>query len=282
MRLQSVQPTMFIGVPRVWEKVAEKVKAVGATITGVKKSISTWGKGVGLTHQQNKQLGGSGEYPWFWGAANGIVGKGVAKKLGLDCCKFGFTGAAPISKDTLEYFGSLGLNVNEVYGMSECTGAVTWSVDAAHVWGSCGYPLPGQELKILNEDGTECPPAKDLFNPTEEEQGEICYRGRNIMAGYMANKDHGKEHVDLINSKLAAAIDKDGWLHSGDKGCIDERNGQDYRSLKGNYWCWRRTLPPCQLKMKLSDYAWDQKYFDDRGQEEVQCSLRYFEGRRCK
>ena len=82
VRLQSVQPTMFLGVPRVWEKVAEKVKAVGAQITGVKKSISTWGKGVGLTHQQNKQLGGSGEYPWFWGAANGIVGKGVAKNLG--------------------------------------------------------------------------------------------------------------------------------------------------------------------------------------------------------
>jgi hypothetical protein len=152
----------------VWEKVAEKVKKIGLTITGIKKSISTWGKGVGLEHQNNTQMGGSGEYPWFYTLANGIVGKGVAKKLGLDECKFGFTGAAPISKDTLEYFGSLGLNVNEVYGMSECTGAVTFSCDAAHVWGSCGYALPGCEIKIFREDGSEAPLAKDMFNPTED------------------------------------------------------------------------------------------------------------------
>jgi len=223
LRLQSVQPTVFLGVPRVWENVAEKVKAVGASITGVKKKISTWGKGVGLEHQKQKQMGENGEYPWFWSIANGIVGKGVAKKLGLDCCKFGFTGAAPISKDTLEYFGSLGLQVNEVYGMSECTGAVTFSCDAAHVWGSCGYALPSQEMKILREDGSTAPFAKDLFNPTEEEQGEICYRGRNIMAGYMANPDLGAEHVKTIQKKCTDAVDANGWLHSGDKGCMDER-----------------------------------------------------------
>merc|ERR1711871_167370 len=181
------------------------------------------GKAVGLEHQNNTQLGGTGEYPWFYTIANGIVGKGVAKKLGLDECKYGFTGAAPISKDTLEYFGSLGLNVNEVYGMSECTGAVTFSCDAAHVWGSCGYALPGCELKIFREDGSEAPYAKDINNPTEEEQGEICYRGRNIMAGYMANPDLGKEHVAEIKKKVSDAIDADGWLHSGDKGCLSKR-----------------------------------------------------------
>jgi long-chain-fatty-acid--CoA ligase ACSBG len=222
-RLTTVQPTMFLGVPRVWEKVAEKVKKIGLTITGVKKSISTWGKGVGLEHQNNTQMGGSGEYPWFYTLANGIVGKGVAKKLGLDECKFGFTGAAPISKDTLQYFGSLGLNVNEVYGMSECTGAVTFSCDAAHVWGSCGYALPGCEIKILHEDGSEAPLAKDMFNPTEDEQGEICYRGRNIMAGYMANPALGKAHLAEIQKKVEDAIDADGWLHSGDKGCLNTK-----------------------------------------------------------
>ena len=221
-RLTTIQPTMFLGVPRVWEKVAAKVKAIGATITGIKKSISTWGKGKGLEHQYSTQLGGTGEYPWFHGLANSIVGAPVAAKLGLDECKYGFTGAAPISKDTLEYFGSLGINVNEVYGMSECTGAVTFSCDAAHQWGSCGYALPGCELKILREDGSEAPLAEDIFNPTEEEQGEICYRGRNIMAGYMANPDLGKAHVAEIQGKVDEAIDKNGWLHSGDKGCLSK------------------------------------------------------------
>ena len=62
----------------------------------------------------------------------------IKAALGLDQCKFGFTGAAPITVDTLEYFGQLGIQINEVYGMSECTGATTWSLDRAHVWGSCG------------------------------------------------------------------------------------------------------------------------------------------------
>merc|ERR1712196_698317 len=55
------------------------------------------------------------------------------------------------------------------------------------------------------------------------ERGEICYRGRNIMAGYMANPALGAEHVKTIQKKCKDAIDADGWLHSGDKGCMDER-----------------------------------------------------------
>ena len=55
--------------------------------------------------------------------------------LGLDALTFGFTGAAPISKETLQFFGVLGIQINEVYGMSECAGATTCSIDQAHVWG---------------------------------------------------------------------------------------------------------------------------------------------------
>jgi len=228
-----VKPTLFLGVPRVWEKIAEKMKAVGAKTTGIKKTIATWAKAKGLDHQKNCQLGGSGDKPWFHGWADSLVLSKVKEALGLECCKFGFTGAAPITTDTLEYFGSLGIQINEVYGMSECTGATTFSTDDAHVWGSCGWTMEGMEVKIFKPSSAdesdnssslvECARADDMFNPTEEEQGEICFRGRHIMLGYMANPDLGEEHVKEITKKNEEAIDADGWLHSGDKGCMDKR-----------------------------------------------------------
>jgi len=131
--------------------------------------------------------------------------------------------------DTLEYFGSLGLQINEVYGMSECTGAVTWSTDQAHQWGSCGWGMPGQEIKAFIVDPhdlnvkRECPRATSLEDDREKVQGELCFRGRNTMMGYMANSDLGQDHVNEITKKTAEAIDAEGWLHSGDKGMVTQQ-----------------------------------------------------------
>jgi len=228
-RLKTVKPTLFLGVPRVWQKIAEKMKAVGASTKGVKKSLVTWAKTKGLKHQTNRQLGGTGQKPWGHGWANSLVLSKAKEALGLEECKFGFTGAAPIAKDTLEYFGALGIQINEVYGMSECTGATTWSTDEAHVWGSCGWTMAGTEVKIFRPADSaggklqECPKTEDMFTPTEEEQGEICFRGRHIMMGYMANPELGEEHMAEIKKKNEESIDEDGWLHSGDKGCMDVR-----------------------------------------------------------
>jgi len=224
-RLRAVKPTIFLGVPRVWEKIAEKVKAIGASKPPLVRKFSGWCKQTLLAHQMNCQMGGSGAKIFGHWFASKVLGK-VKVALGLEKCKFGFTGAAPISADTLEYFGSLGIQINEVYGMSECCGAVTWSVDDAHVWGSCGFAMPGMEVKVFDTTSgsiEECPSAKNLMSPTEEEQGELCYRGRNIMMGYLANPDLGEEHVQEIKEKIKATIDENGWLHSGDKGCVDYR-----------------------------------------------------------
>eukprot|EP00937_MAST-01D_sp_MAST-1D-sp2_P005773 g5773.t1 len=226
-RLRAVKPTIFLGVPRVWEKIAEKMKAMGARTTGLKKKIATWAKRKGLEHQQACQMGGDGRKPFFHGMANKLVLSKVKAALGLEECKFGFTGAAPIATETLEYFGALGIQINEVYGMSECTGATTWSTDQAHVWGSCGWTMAGMEVKVFKTEGgggnVEVPAAASLDSPTEEEQGEVCFRGRHIMMGYMANPDLGAAHVAEIEKKTAEAIDGEGWLHSGDKGCMDTR-----------------------------------------------------------
>lgn len=149
--------------------------------------------------------------------------------------------------------------------MSENCGAATFSTDDCHVWGSCGWALPGTEVKIFSvgesiNDTAEVAPAKDIFNATEEEQGELCFRGRHIMMGYLANPDLGEEHVEAIKKKNAGAIDDNGWLHSGDKGSVATcrpsplphappcdrprtrgvAQNPDPAGTLGRWWLWRR------------------------------------------
>lgn len=225
-RLRATQPTIFLGVPRVWEKIQEKLKKVGAQTKGLKKKLAEGAKAKSAFHQQELQMGKSGKKPKSLVFYNLLLKK-IKQKLGLDKCKYAFAGAAPMTKELLGYFGSLGININEVYGMSETTGAVTVSTDAHHVYGSVGFELPGTEVKIFKVDPddinkkVECPDSTNLFKATEAEQGEICFRGRNIMLGYMANPKLGKEHVEQIEGKNMGCIDDDGWCHSGDKGTKD-------------------------------------------------------------
>jgi long-chain-fatty-acid--CoA ligase ACSBG len=225
-RLQVAKPTAFLGVPLVWEKIADRIRAIGASTTGVKKSLATWAKDVALTKAKNSQLNGTSEAPWgFWIADKVILTK-IKENLGLEKCKYAFTGAAPIRVDTLEYFGSLGMQINEVYGMSECTGATTVSTDQAHVWGSCGWEGPGMEVRAFKVDPSdinkkeEVPRADDTTVTDEAVMGELCYRGRHVMMGYMAQPDLGAAHVNDMKKKNAETIDAEGWLHSGDKGLI--------------------------------------------------------------
>jgi long-chain-fatty-acid--CoA ligase ACSBG len=224
-RLQIARPTFFMGVPLVWEKIADKIRAIGAANTGVKKAMGDWAKGAALQNSKSKQLGLEIAEPMGLTVALKLLGK-VKENLGLDVCKYCLTGAAPMRVDTVEYYGSLGMTINEVYGMSECTGAATISTPAAHQWGSCGYELPGVEVRAFKVDEvnftkkTLVPKANSLDDAREEVQGELCYRGRNIMMGYMCQPDFGSDHVKEIEKKNQDTIDQEGWLHSGDKGMI--------------------------------------------------------------
>jgi long-chain-fatty-acid--CoA ligase ACSBG len=227
-RLRAVKPTMFLGVPRVWEKIMEKIVATVKKnpSTGLKKIIADFGKKTGLKHAQNCQLGGSGVKPIGYPLARKLVAGKLRKMLGLTDCKYAFTGAAPITEKTLNFFGMLGIQINEVYGMSECTGATTFSTDHAHVWGSCGWQLESTEVAIFAKDSNSPIPRAPRFdgsNIPEQTQGEVCFRGRHIMMGYMANPKLGADHTNAMQKKLDSAIDDQGWLHSGDKGCMSER-----------------------------------------------------------
>lgn len=227
-RLCACRPTLMLAVPLVWEKIADRLRALGAANSGLKQSIAAWAKDLGLRAAKARLMGGDGSTPTGYTLADMIVLSKVKAALGLDQMKFAATGAAPIRVDTLEYFGSLGLDIHELYGMSESHGCSTISTPACHAWGSCGFQIAGLEVKVFKVDDksnskTECPPAPSLDTIDEKYQGEICFRGRSIMMGYMAQPDFGEAHIKEIEKKTAEAIDSEGWMHSGDKGIVTEQ-----------------------------------------------------------
>jgi long-chain-fatty-acid--CoA ligase ACSBG len=112
--MREVRPTIFFGVPRVWEKIQEKLVQMGRATTGVKKSISTWAKNNGTENTKRAQYGAAGGHPWSFGCANALVLSKIKEALGLDQVKANFTAAAPIAPETLWYFGCLNIPVYEV------------------------------------------------------------------------------------------------------------------------------------------------------------------------
>ncbi len=187
--LREVRPHYFMGVPRVWEKIQEKMQAAGAANSGLKKKLAAWARGVGLEGQRALEAGRP--RPLLYGVADKLVFSKVRERLGLDRCRLQVTSAAPISRDTLEFFGSLGIPLYEVYGMSECTGPATISLPGRIRTGKAGFAMPGTELKIAAD-------------------GEVCMRGRHVFKGYLKNPE-----------ATGDTLDAEGWLHSGDVGTID-------------------------------------------------------------
>eukprot|EP00026_Physarum_polycephalum_P004408 Phypoly_transcript_04427.p1 GENE.Phypoly_transcript_04427~~Phypoly_transcript_04427.p1 ORF type:complete len:660 (+),score=152.47 Phypoly_transcript_04427:135-2114(+) len=193
--LKEVRPTIFLGVPRVWEKIMEKMIEIGKANPTILKYISAWARSVGLSGgyaTQNKQ-----PLPWGWWLANTLVFGKVRAALGLDRARLLGTSAAPISRECLDFFLSLNIPLYEIYGMSECTGPETATTPEHMKIGAAGYPMEGTELKIMNPDA--------------EGNGEICWRGRSVFLGYMKNEE-----------ATAETIDGEGFLHSGDIGKLDQ------------------------------------------------------------
>ncbi|XP_021368563.1 long-chain-fatty-acid--CoA ligase ACSBG2-like [Mizuhopecten yessoensis] len=193
--LKEARPTAFFGVPRVWEKFMEKMVEKGKSVTGVKKMIGTKAKEIGLRGvyaKMNKE-----SMPFGWTLANMMVFNKVKAELGLDRCAMTYSGAAPISHETIEYFYSLNIPLLSVFGLSESTGPHAVDTVTDFRIGSVGKETPGCETKIAD--------------PDEDGNGEICLRGRHIFMGYIGNEE-----------KTSEAIDQAGWLKSGDIGKQDK------------------------------------------------------------
>ena len=189
--LRAAQPQLFLGVPRVWEKIQAKMQAAGAQSPPLRRKIVAWARWVGLATGYADQQGRS--RPMLHGLANRLVFSKVRKKLGLDQARVCVTSAAPIGIETLEFFLSLGIPVLEIYGMSECSGPATFSYPDRYVTGAAGTALPGGEIALA-------------------EDGEILIRGPHVFLGYNKNQEATNE-----------TLDAEGWIHSGDIGSLDDQ-----------------------------------------------------------
>ncbi|HXK09121.1 MAG TPA: AMP-dependent synthetase/ligase [Vicinamibacteria bacterium] len=187
--LREIRPHFFLGVPRVWEKIQAGIQAAGAGAPPLRRRIAAWARRVGLAAGEADQEGRP--RPWAYPIAERLVFSKVRARLGFDEARFLSVSAAPIAKETLDFFQSLGLPIMEAYGMSECAGPTTMSLPRRYRLGRAGYAIPGTELKVA-------------------EDGEILMRGPHVFKGYYKNEAATRE-----------TLDEDGWIHSGDVGEID-------------------------------------------------------------
>ncbi|MGN2639071.1 AMP-dependent synthetase/ligase [Nocardia takedensis] len=192
--LPDAAPTIFFGVPRVWQKIKAGIdNKLAAEPSPVKKKLALWAIDTGVA-KARADLAGRGVSPVLsvqYKLADALVLSKLRQALGLQNLRVASSGAAAIPAETLEYFLGLGFTVSEVWGMSETTGVATYTELDKPRPGSVGRAVDGLELR-LGEDG------------------ELLVRGPIVTPGYRKQPDKTKE-----------AIDADGWLATGDVATID-------------------------------------------------------------
>jgi long-chain-fatty-acid--CoA ligase ACSBG len=193
--LIDAQPTLFLGVPRVYEKMQEKMMAIGAQSGALKKIVGSWAKGVALQHHTDRMAGRPSNSIQYKLATKVVLSK-IKQALGFSRIKYMVTGAAPMSIETRKYFLSLDMPILDSYGMSESSAAHTITSLTAPTFDTSGKCLPGLQINIMN--------------PDSEGHGEVCMKGRNVFMGYLYDQEKTNE-----------AFTEDGWLRTGDIGYVD-------------------------------------------------------------
>lgn len=188
--LREIAPTLFLGVPRIWEKLHASIhikireagglrqrlfeRAYAACLPLAEKPRSTWSLGDKARF-----------YASYW-----TVFRALQNFIGLREAQVALTGAAPIPPDVVRFFRVLGVPLIEVYGLTESTGMVTGHRRDQVVVGTVGVPTVGVEHRIV---------------PTDDSgSGELLLRGEMVFAGYYKNPE------------ATASTIQDGWLHTGD------------------------------------------------------------------
>jgi long-chain acyl-CoA synthetase len=192
--LKDARPTMFFGVPRIWEKFHAVLSGKMAEATGAKKALLDWARrvcaDVNARRFRGEHLPLALELQYR--LADRLVISKIKQALGFDRVLELISGAAPIAPDVLEFFASIDLPIREIYGQSEDCGPTSFNLPGRTKVGTVGPPLPGIEVKIA-------------------EDGEILVRGPNVFLGYYKEPEATAETL------------KDGWLCSGDLGAFDRQ-----------------------------------------------------------
>jgi long-chain acyl-CoA synthetase len=190
--LAAVRPTFMAGVPRVFEKVYNRVVTGAKEGGGLKYKIFQWALGVGGRVSKLRQQGKepSGALAFQHRLADKLVYSKLKARLG-GRLRFLISGGAPLSRAIAEFFHACDILILEAYGLTETSAGSVGNRPDRYKFGTVGLPFKGIEARIA-------------------EDGEILLRGRGVMKGYYNRPED-----------TAEAIEPDGWFHTGDVGVLD-------------------------------------------------------------
>jgi long-subunit acyl-CoA synthetase (AMP-forming) len=190
----EVKPTVWGGVPRIWEKLKTAIEiGITAEPDEAKREATVAAIELGRRRARALMDGGTpAELEAEWKQADEQVLSTIRAMLGLDQVESFVVGAAPTPPEVLEFFLALGIEIRETWGMSETTAITTLNPPGSVRVGTVGPPIPNTEVKLADD-------------------GEVMVRGPQVMAGYRN-----------LPEKTAEALSEDGWLLTGDIGEFDE------------------------------------------------------------
>lgn len=191
--LPACRPTVFLAVPRVWEKLREGVEGhLRREPMPVRLAAERY-IALGLRKVEAERQGGSAPTSALavHRALNATLGSTIRSQLGLDHAHLLVTAAAPAHPDLISWFHAIDLPVLQIYGQTEGCGPTTATRSEHNRIGTVGSALPGMTVELA-------------------EDGEILLKGGNVCLGYLDDP-----------AATAELIDADGWMHTGDTGAFD-------------------------------------------------------------
>ena len=192
--MTELSPTIFLTVPRILEKIHSAVTIKMQDAHPVKRwayyKFLPVGQRVAERKLSKRDVGIFLKIAFFFTYL--FVFRPLRNRLGLLQVRECVSGAAPLSKDIMKFFHSIGLMVKEAYGSTECTGVFSMPVGDDIEIGTTGKPIPGWEYKIASD-------------------GEILMKGPGVFTGYFRDEEATRQ------------AKRDGWLYSGDIGEFDEK-----------------------------------------------------------
>ena len=179
--MKSVKPTLFVGVPRVYEKVRE---AVEGKVHGISKIIFDWSQKQGVEHLQDVAEGKE-PHALGWSIANKLAFSKIREAFGGRVKVF-ISGGAPLGKDTTEWFLSEGIRIFEGYGLTETSPVIARNTFDGYRAGTVGKVIPNMEVRLAGD-------------------GELEVRGGSVFKGYWQNDEGTKKEFT-----------EDNWFKTGD------------------------------------------------------------------